>query len=445
MYIYEYFIRKAFNIKDIKYFKKLVAEYKDYDNKAEISNQFQINRIYFEYLELEAHLRDGDIFSFSKSYEKIKPEWEKDKFDNIENLICADIILNNNFIDRSKIINENIERYKQFNNNAWIFEDRFSVEKLNNKKIRFFNILKDIVFFENSLFKGAQSSYVKLKSQEIILKITNFDKIRFLFLEDKDFINHYKNIFNLFKIIDLLKKNKYNSKNFGWMDNFNSILFPEWKNVFEIIDEFLLESKKIEKFKIYQDEMYQLTTKYPIYNRLVKSIRKNLDISHELYRLFNYENRVRRENMKNIEEKLLFENVSQILTLLDLSTIFSEKLPNEDKEINPRIVEILQNHFKEVEMNVPLSGRQHIDIVIEDKILIEVKKLENRTALDELLGQIKTDLRITGKNYGIALGFDQTVNRLIIDQNQNYEMENNYIIKKLILLDPFIKRKNNNN
>ncbi|UYP48606.1 hypothetical protein NEF87_004891 [Candidatus Lokiarchaeum ossiferum] len=132
-----------------------------------------------------------------------------------------------------------------------------------------------------------------------------------------------------------------------------------------------------------------------------------------------------------------FNKLSKFLSNLKLEEMFSDPLPHEDRGINPRICEELRNHFPSVVLNDKLVRTTHIDISVDNNILIEVKKIESNTAKDEVLGQLIEDMRITNKNLGIALGIDQTVSKMFSILHQQETPTDYGIVKWIILQDPF--------
>jgi hypothetical protein len=140
--------------------------------------------------------------------------------------------------------------------------------------------------------------------------------------------------------------------------------------------------------------------------------------------------------MKLANDPLLnskLDEVANFINSINLNELFPETLPDENKEINPRLTALLKTKFQKVEMNKPLSGNTHIDIVVDDEIIIEVKKLESNTPNDELMGQIAADFSQTSCIYAIGFGIDITARKIWIKKNLKYEKINGKVIKYVIL------------
>ena len=106
---------------------------------------------------------------------------------------------------------------------------------------------------------------------------------------------------------------------------------------------------------------------------------------------------------------------------LDLTTIPKELFSYENK-LNEYLCRVLKQIFQNVILNEPISGGGHIDISVNTIIAVEIKKIESKTAFDELRGQIMEDLRIGRYEYGIAFGIDITKQKL-------YSRLNNTILR----------------
>ena len=104
---------------------------------------------------------------------------------------------------------------------------------------------------------------------------------------------------------------------------------------------------------------------------------------------------------------------------LDLSEIFPTGIPNENS-LNQELHRILSQEFENVILNDKITGTVHIDLIVNSKIAIEVKKLESNTPKDELMGQLVEDLRIGDYTYGIGFGIDQTKNKKFKILNNTY-------------------------
>ena len=130
--------------------------------------------------------------------------------------------------------------------------------------------------------------------------------------------------------------------------------------------------------------------------------------------------------------------VTDLLSNLNLKVLFPNFLPNEEKEINPKIVEELKKKFQNVELHKILAGRTHIDIVVDGFIAIEVKKLTSNSLYDFINGQLQGDFLKGNYKYGILFGIDQTSNGQFLGLHNHAYFEGDGIIMKIIHKDPFV-------
>ena len=114
--------------------------------------------------------------------------------------------------------------------------------------------------------------------------------------------------------------------------------------------------------------------------------------------------------------KKKWKSIYRYMKKIDLTFFSADTLRNEPI-FNKKLCEILREKFLNVKMNELISGRIHVD-VSETKIAIEVKKLESNTPKDELVGQIKEDLRIGTYIYGIIFGIDYTSKKELTKYNE---------------------------
>jgi len=158
-----------------------------------------------------------------------------------------------------------------------------------------------------------------------------------------------------------------------------------------------------------------------IIDQLVWSEEDSLrDIATQRNIQFSVEARRRRKYPEYRDEDLqLWKEVINFLKTLSLKELFPDQLPNENA-INRRLFELLQEQFNLVGLEKIIMDRVHIDLEIDSKIAIEVKKILTNTKKDELVGQIMEDLRIAEYPYGILFGIDCTPTKKFRGYNEHY-------------------------
>lgn len=123
------------------------------------------------------------------------------------------------------------------------------------------------------------------------------------------------------------------------------------------------------------------------------------------------------KKIKNIKNKKDWNDLIDFFdNELDLKMIPKEIFSDENK-LSEYLCRELKQIFQTVILNEPISGMSHVDISVNTIIAIEIKKIESKTAFDELRGQIMEDLRIGRYEYGIAFGIDITKQKLYIRFN----------------------------
>ncbi|MCF2139194.1 MAG: hypothetical protein K9W44_03990 [Candidatus Lokiarchaeota archaeon] len=229
------------------------------------------------------------------------------------------------------------------------------------------------------------------------------------------------------------------------------ILLKKWQDIPELQNDLVNTNSYNECYRTYQKSLHILheiledikKSESPvlrsIFERIAKSSQERFqDIgSQKGIQMLISDRRKKGLEIPNFIDPLL-NKVAKILNDLPIKDLFPNELPNEDTGINPTIVKELTKHFQNVKLHPRLCGRSHIDITIDDKLAIEIKKIENNTAMDELIGQLVNDMRIKGFNIGIAYGFDQTKTKLYLRFNQQIEDTSYGFIKYVILPDPYV-------
>lgn len=119
------------------------------------------------------------------------------------------------------------------------------------------------------------------------------------------------------------------------------------------------------------------------------------------------------------EELQLWKEVINFLKNLSLKKLFPDHLPDENV-INRRLFELLEGQFDNVFLEKIIMERVHIDLEVDSKIAIEVKKIRTNTKKDELVGQIIEDIRIAEYPYGILFGIDCTPTKKFRGYNEHY-------------------------
>ena len=331
-------------------------------------------------------------------------------------------------------------------------------ELLYEKSISIFNFL-DHLFFE--LSKIEENSLVK-NDIAIYYSNTIFD------LENKDIIgslNHMKLLAELINQPQIIKwinleLNGYMGFNKFYPDyrrfNAKAIIRESNLSVREIrlvedpIGEILNKIDNKENLEIYGDEddhviffhNYNETLShyliesnllrqivFGIINILNKIIRiidsklpKSMKVLEEIKPLqeiyFNDENYKVWFYKQKLKAKKIWKLIYRFLNKLDLE-FFSADFYNKETIFNEKLFNLLKKEFPKLklEMQKKISGRIHVDLS-EANIAIEIKKLESNTPKDELIGQIKEDLRMGTFIYGIIFGIDYTDNKVLTKYNE---------------------------
>ena len=141
------------------------------------------------------------------------------------------------------------------------------------------------------------------------------------------------------------------------------------------------------------------------------------------------------------EDIRLWEEIINFLDTLDIEQLFINKLPHEDV-INERICELLKKQFPNVVHKKLISGKIHIDLSVDSKIIIETKKLPSETYRQFLISQVSEDIRITGTHYGIAFGIDISANKELLRYNRLSYVPDKYVSQVIKSFNLKRKKKN---
>jgi len=131
--------------------------------------------------------------------------------------------------------------------------------------------------------------------------------------------------------------------------------------------------------------------------------------------------------------KKMWNKVYKEIESLNLGD-FSKEILDKEIKLNEEIFLFLKNTFPKIQLHKKISGNIHIDISI-GLIAVEVKKLYSNTKKDELIGQLKEDLRMGNYQYGIAFGIDMTKSKELLKFNRLYYEEGK--IRFLIKENPY--------
>jgi Leucine-rich repeat (LRR) protein len=308
----------------------------------------------------------------------------------------------------------------------------------------------------NRDFKNSKKIFLKLNESFLEFEKLNgknhtcypFWKIleHFLFITTCDSLEYTRNIEAL--EIDLVKFQKKIPEQIKF-------IIKKWKTIpsnkikiqethsFQDCEIILFETKKV------IDEMMEETENmdYPIIQNILENLQneektKILDISQQkcVEIISTSRKTTGLPKIESIHEQQFYKAI-KILSTLNLEYLFPNKIPKENSEINPKLVEILKQEFNNVELNAPLSGSSHIDILITKKIAIEVKILKSNNTNDVLVGQILEDMRILNLPFGIMFGIDETKRKNMIRNNQYFKKTEYGWVCMVILSNPYIKRK----
>lgn len=149
----------------------------------------------------------------------------------------------------------------------------------------------------------------------------------------------------------------------------------------------------------YSDYLILNTRQSEIYRTLIKL--RNYSLAYGEYQFNNKGIDIFEESRKTWDKLIKILN-----TEIDLKSIPRDKLIDE-KDFNRFLFNLIKPKLPNIMLNKELAGG-HIDLSVGNQVAIEVKKIEKKTAFDELTGQIGEDLRISTVRYGIAYGIDYT-------------------------------------
>ncbi len=133
--------------------------------------------------------------------------------------------------------------------------------------------------------------------------------------------------------------------------------------------------------------------------------------------LTEYDNIKRNIDITNNRAKLVWIEIYDFLDEFSLD-YFQKEVYSMEPKFNEELCKILTPKFKNVELDKKISGRIHIDVSVDEKIAIEVKKIYSNTKMDELFGQLFNDIRIGSCKFGIALGIDMTATKKFKEFNR---------------------------
>ncbi|KKL65117.1 hypothetical protein LCGC14_2158200, partial [marine sediment metagenome] len=211
---------------------------------------------------------------------------------------------------------------------------------------------------------------------EILTRINEEKEIKIF--EDEDGYFVFYSIHNVNLDHYIIESNQLRQIVFGILNILNKII--------RIIDSKLPDSKKVlEKIESWQKSYH----------------------SDEDYKVWFYR--------QKLQAKKIWKSIYRYLKKFDLN-FFSADVYEKEPIFNERLFDILKKEFPNIEINKIISGRIHVDLS-EAKIAIEIKKLESNTPKDELIGQIKEDLRIGTFVYGIIFGIDYTLKKELTKYN----------------------------
>lgn len=161
---------------------------------------------------------------------------------------------------------------------------------------------------------------------------------------------------------------------------------------------------------ILQKLLNSIDSKLPNSMRYIKEIEfwQESYRSDEDYKLWFYK--------QKLKAKKIWKSIYKYLKEFNLE-FFPPEIYNKESMFNNKFYNILKKEFPNIELNGIISGRIHVDLS-EANIAIEVKKLESNTPKDELIGQIKEDLRIGSFVYGIIFGIDYTSSKELTKYNE---------------------------
>ena len=415
----EYLSLERNNITNGKEFIKLL----DYKNIQFL--EFDYNKIKFlesnDQIQLLKFLKKKYKI-FSKKYIELKDNFHSQlnsplyKFQNFKEKVKS--LLNRLIGLINILINLYQEEWKKemlFHNELKVLiNDRLNLEEKDSKEYYKLNALKNVFF---AGMEGTYKEQIRFIEEAVknfrqagefkceFFYLIHISLIQSLIAHSEGNIDSCKE--NIDKILDLSQKHK--NKKF---DPSIEILINELPNIQKKLIDYTCEPKHLKRL-VYEsskrcDEIIKDTCPelrffkpgiYRILSHIINNMKEswqNASLSGEEYKIWYY--KIKKDARK------LWRDLYQFLIKIDLS-FFSLDIFEDEKIFNKKIYNILKTEFPNINLHKQISGRIHVDLS-DNLIAIEIKKLENNTAKDELIGQIIEDLRIGIYKYGIIFGID---------------------------------------
>ena len=280
--------------------------------------------------------------------------------------------------------NENIERF---------YKQRLDRIELIIKFITFQKNLQNYCSFEDLL----------KELNDILIQLSNNQEFNMSFVSSEEVFLHYHNL----SLFLHLTYNYINGDRTHCVRFFSMIrktnFCLEWNNVIELWKDILNNKSPFAYIEKYSKEQFNIFLLNPLFKGLRIFFKNSINLTNIWYKLFNYENLIQQKYLDNNNQRSLWREVYKYIKIKSRSYYFTKG----DKEtlIKKKLIEHLKIKFEMVLSEEQIiSTNKRIDILVNDIIPIEIKRIEKWSKKYEAKGQIDNYMELGGYKFGIIFG-----------------------------------------
>jgi len=264
-------------------------------------------------------------------------------------------------------------------------------------------ILSQIIIYELNLNERGSLNEV-LKELMIIIKRLDPKKIFFVYgyFNSYHLFHHYFNLYNFFHVINLYNKKEYETGKSYLNQIIKTPICKQWEDLYDLWEDILPPSDIVHRIKDFSKRQYEIFESNPIFTSTKVFLRNLFRKGSNLSQIFNYKDLLKEKYSDLSLQRIFWREVREFVKNIDRKLIF--ELGDSELEIQNNLKKLLSSRFELVEAPKRSNiSYKHIDILINNIIPIEIKRLDNTSKIDHGWGQIEVDFNIWNLNFGIEL------------------------------------------
>ena len=411
-FLYNYLIRQATTHSNYDAGKRFREEFEIFKN--EVNEKINVSKIlYFYPLEnySDYHTSDFNIYLLllNKGKKQELDDFIEEKIEEVK----RKKYINNYIIGCLKYIKGDFQTaFEQFQialddskktlANIFIFKDE-NIERFYEQRLEHIEIIINLISFQKNLQNYCSFEDLLKDLNDLLVQFNNEQKFNMCFVSSEEVFLHYNNLSLFLRLtFNYINGNRpLCLRFFSLIKRTNFCL--EWNNIIELWKDILNNKSPLAHIEQYSKEQFDIFLFNPLFKGLRIFFKNSINLNNVWYKLFNYENIIQQKYFDENNQRSLWREVYKFIKIKNRSYYYTKG--DIECSVKKKLIEYLKMKFEVVLSEEQIiSTNKRIDILVNDLIPIEIKRIEKMSKSYEAKGQIDNYMELGDFKFGIIFG-----------------------------------------